>query len=537
MKNQASLVVYLFFTICVSPFGAQGLGEETLAIGASSSWQSVTVRNGVTEIISIRPNPVLVLASALGGGSDPSLDMSLSFDEPAPEGFKDSAGRYRVTVSEGVAAPGRQFARIGMGAALFSGTRFYNLSSEEPASSGPLLITPAAKNALFASGRSLRDFSIEFWFFPMNMENGEHILSWTASRRNARGLFAVQRIQCSTAKNRLQWNFSDFFDLLTDENPIALTLEGSTPLVPKTWSHHLIRFDADTGLLEYIVNGQTEDIRYAALGGREGGQILYPVIGDGGSFVLGSRFMGMIDEFKLYSRYIAAPDLRKYPQGGGRIETKSLDLGEPDTEILKIEADGGKTSNIGGILRNEFVRNGGFRFTDQSMVQFFARAGENPYRWDDSPWRPFTPGAPLTGLRGRYVQVAAVFYPSGDGETTPYLDEIRIIYRPNVPPPPPALLVAAAHDGGVDLTWRASPDTDILGYLVYYGPAQGEYFGEEALLGASPIDAGKRTSLRIDGLVNGTLYYFTVAAYDRAEPFHIGPFSREVSARPLRTLE
>jgi hypothetical protein len=135
------------------------------------------------------------------------------------------------------------------------------------------------------------------------------------------------------------------------------------------------------------------------------------------------------------------------------------------------------------------------------------------------------------------VQVAAVFYPSGDGETTPYLDEIRIIYRPNVPPPPPALLVAAAHDGGVDLTWRASPDTDILGYLVYYGPAQGEYFGEEALLGASPIDAGKRTSLRIDGLVNGTLYYFTVAAYDRAEPFHIGPFSREVSARPLRTLE
>jgi hypothetical protein len=73
--------------------------------------------------------------------------------------------------------------------------------------------------------------------------------------------------------------------------------------------------------------------------------------------------------------------------------------------------------------------------------------------------------------------------------------------------------------------------------MVYYGTARGEYFGEGAIRGASPIDAGKRTSLRIEGLRNGVLYYFAVAAYDRPEPFHGGELSREVSARPLRMAE
>jgi hypothetical protein len=89
----------------------------------------------------------------------------------------------------------------------------------------------------------------------------------------------------------------------------------------------------------------------------------------------------------------------------------------------------------------------------------------------------------------------------------------------------------------VDLSWRASPDADLSGYLVYFGVASGEYFGESALLGVSPLDAGKRTFLRIDGLKNGTLYYFTVAGYDRNSPANAGEFSREVSARPLRTIE
>jgi hypothetical protein len=194
----------------------------------------------------------------------------------------------------------------------------------------------------------------------------------------------------------------------------------------------------------------------------------------------------------------------------------------------------------GGIIQNEYTGSGNLRFANNSMVQFFIRAADTPYRWttDESEWLPFEPGTDLTGdIRGRYVQLAAAFYPSGDGEGTPYLDEIRMVYRRDDPPQPPSMVTAIARDGAVDISWKPSPDKDLSGYLVYFGTSAGEYFGESSIQGVSPINAGKQTSVRIDGLKNGTLYYFTVAVYDRNNPANAGAFSREVSARPLRMVE
>jgi hypothetical protein len=263
--------------------------------------------------------------------------------------------------------------------------------------------------------------------------------------------------------------------------------------------------------------------------------------------------MGLLDEFRIYTSYIEAAETRKYPPRGGRMETRPIDLGEGGSGILKVEALGGRTSVSGGIIQNDYAGYDGpfsgreaFRFTDDAALQVFIRAADSPYAWTDEDWRPFIPGTELAGdIRGRYVQFAADFYPSGDCETSPYLEEIRVTYRPDEPPIPPSMVSAVARDGAVELRWRASPDADTLGYLVYYGLARGEYFGEGALEGASPIDAGKTTSLRIGGLENGVLYYFAVAAYDRRDggdalnpsppgAFHAGDFSREVSARPLR---
>jgi hypothetical protein len=98
--------------------------------------------------------------------------------------------------------------------------------------------------------------------------------------------------------------------------------------------------------------------------------------------------------------------------------------------------------------------------------------------------------------------------------------------------------MAVAGDEAVELSWGNSPSAETAGYLIYYGLARGDYFGESALPGVSPIDAGRRTGLRIDGLENGTVYYFAVAAYTRrSEDLNVGEFSREVSARPLRMTQ
>ena len=58
--------------------------------------------------------------------------------------------------------------------------------------------------------------------------------------------------------------------------------------------------------------------------------------------------------------------------------------------------------------------------------------------------------------------------------------------------------------------------------------------GAGSSAGDSPIDAGSATRLEIRGLANGSLYYFTVVAYDSSQPRQQSAFSAEVSARPSR---
>jgi hypothetical protein len=517
------------------------LGERTLSLGAESSWSAVDRRTGVIELGAIRPAMTLTLSSARPV-DDPSLDMALSFDEENPERFADKTGRYRALVSPALSAVNYRWSRSGIGAALFSGDSPPQ-GMDEPA--GPLALVPQSPEALFYSGRHFRDFSMEFWLYPLNMENGETLLSWSATRLTRQGDKTFQRIQCIVARNRLNWSFLDFFTSPDDGRQMTVNLSGS-PTLPRSWSHHLVRFDSHTGLLEYLVDGRLEGLAYATTTGREGGEVYVPVAGDGGTLILGGRFAGLMDEFRVYSRYHEAPLLSRYPLEGGRIETRPLDLGEGNSEVVKVEALGGYfypaglNPRSGGVMRNEYAGSGRFRFPNNSMIQFFIRAADSPWQWteEESEWLPFEPGTDFAGtVRGRYVQLAAALYPSGDGEAAPYLDEIRVLYRRDDPPRPPSLLVAVPRDGAVELSWRASPDTDLRGYLVYFGAASGEYFGESAILGVSPLDAGKRTSLRVDGLKNGTLYYFTVAGYDRNGPADAGEFSREVSARPLRMTE
>ncbi|QQO09455.1 LamG-like jellyroll fold domain-containing protein [Breznakiella homolactica] len=540
MKTEIRFVLlfYIFFQFSGS---LRAIEEQTLVLGASSGWNLVGQRRGVAEVSSVRPYPVLLLSSGQAS-DDPSLDMALSFDEGQPGVFRDKTGNYSLSVSPALSAAGQHLARFGTGAALFSGNRM-DSSSAASGSEGPLVAVPRSPEALFSSGQSVKDFTIEFWLFPANAENGEQILSWSATRQSMQGQSTFQRIQCMISGNRLLWNFLDFFASPRDDHRLTLSVTSSSPLIPQVWSHHLIRFDSGTGMIEYLVNGSLEGIVYASSSGGEGGDIYAPIIGSGGSLVLGGRFSGLMDEFRMYSRFVETPVLTKYPPRGGRFRTEPINLGTTNSSIVRIDALCGRTSAIDGAVRNDYTGASGYVFPDNSELRFFLRAADSPYRWsggdreDDSSWMPFIPGTELPDfVRGQWVQVEVELFPSGDGETTPYVDEIRVTYIADEAPTPPSMVRVIPRDGAVDLSWRASPAADIGGYLVYYGTSMGEYFGESAILGVSPINVGNRTSIHIDGLENGTLYYFSIAAYDRANPPHIGEFSREVTARPLRTV-
>ena len=518
-------IVYIFLFVCGS---VSGIGEETLLLGGATSWKIAEYRNGVTEAPAVRPHSVLQLCSTGTAGysaaagvtgnlislTESVLDLSVSFDERSTDLFRDSIGSYRISASPQIEAADRRFARAGAGAALFNGN-------------SPLLIEPQRGNALFAPNSRLNDFTLEFWIYPLTLENGEQIISWVASRpvNGTSANFAVQRILCAASKNRLQWTFYNFFASADGLSHINIEFSGDSPVIPKTWSHHLIRFDSVSGLIEYIVDGSSEVIVYATLSGRESGNVYKPIAGSDGVFVIGGNFMGLIDEFKIHSAFSERSSIQRYASSSGRMETAAVDLGENNSGIVRIDVTGGRTG-----VNTEFRDNGRFRFSDDSEIQFFIRAGVNPHRMNEHAWTSFTPGAQINGINGRYVQLAADFYPSADGETSPYLDEMRIVYIPGNPPLPPSNLTAVAVDGGVQLTWRNSPDINTTGYMIYYSSVRGELFGADAAQGASPIDAGKITSMLISGLKNGTLYYFRAASYD---DYNVGEFSREVTARPL----
>ncbi|MDR2793499.1 MAG: fibronectin type III domain-containing protein [Treponema sp.] len=532
MKLKVVLFLLFFFAFFSRLFG---LGEVTLRIGQDAGWSLVEKRDGVTEVDAHRPWTVLSLIAAQPAAQGVYTDMLFAFDETSPDRFGDSVGNYKVLMrdTDGVSRSDGLMARYGAGAAIFSGR--YSVVSD-----GPLVITPQTGDALFASGKRVGDFSIEFWALPFNVDTGEQMFAWSAVKQRTRIDYIMQSVTCTVSKNRFQWTFLDFFASTRDDVRSTITLSGIMPIIPKTWSHHLIRFDSYTGLLEYLVNGKLEALTYATSTGHESGDVYAPLIGEDGKFVLGKQYVGLLDEVRMSggsridTETMGTLDIAKFPAAGGRIETRSIDLGEPNVQIVRVDASTGRLSFINNKIRNEFAGKSAIRFSDESALQFFIRTSDSPYRWINE-WRVLTPGVNLDEqVKGRYVQLAVQFYPSGDGEATPYLDEIRIVYKPDEPPLPPTLVTVIAGDNAVDLSWKNSPDIDLMGYFVYYGTVSGTYFGEGAVLGASPIDVGKRTSIRIDGLRNGTLYYFAVAAYDSLNPLHLGAFSREITARPLQ---
>jgi len=59
----------------------------------------------------------------------------------------------------------------------------------------------------------------------------------------------------------------------------------------------------------------------------------------------------------------------------------------------------------------------------------------------------------------------------------------------------------AAH---LDLAWDANTEPHLAGYRVYYGTASGEY--------VDSIDVENTTSCRLDGLLEGVMYYIAVTA-------------------------
>ena len=456
-----------------------------------------------------------------------TLDFFLREDEYLPiagqtdllvhfnrEGEGEATGHYRLERGRTLIAPeGRVLGEAGAG---FNGER------------RGMRLAPEA-GALFARDTRWGDFSIEFWLRPSLVSDGEEVLAWSGSRWRD-GRLKPQELRCAVRSRRLAWEFVNFFAAgagageatgaaRTAGMPGTIQLEGISPLVPRTWHHHLVRFDSGTGLLEYLVDGVPEAVTYARTGDQTTAAPLAPYTGEADSapLLLGRGYTGFLDELRISRVFVEDPVLARFDGRAGVAASSPLDLGYTGTRLKRIEAVYGAQG-------------------DSDVFFYYRLADRLSSDQLDGDWVQFRPGVELPQARGRYLQLRVELFPDGRRALSPQLSELRVVFEQDLPPAAPAGVQAVAGNAGVRLAWSLVREEDVRGYLVYYGLAPGNYHGTGADRGPSPIDVGPATELELQGLENGRLYYFSVVCYDSTVPPHRSAFSKEVSARPSGAL-
>lgn len=372
-------------------------------------------------------------------------------------------------------------------------------------------------------------FAIEFWIKPSIAENGEIIFSWNSSR-TVNDYILYQMIQVAFVNSRVEWSFRNVFDAYVKDKG-EITLTSYSTIVPDKWSHHVLMFDEETGLLEYRIDGKTEDIKYLTTTGHERGTIYQPSLGLANNITICPSFTGSIDDFRILHslpseankssrddeslQSLSKEKYDSYKVQGGKFETQPTYL-VPGARIEKLS-----------VIEN---------IPAQTEIRYYIRTGENFYNWTDTypEWKPVTPGKEIKDVTGKYFQLAAELYPDGDGKKSPSITEIKITYFEPPLPLAPTRVKAVAGDGYVELSWNYSLDDTTEGYYVYYGTRPGEYLGTDSSNGSSPVKVGNVNSFRVNGLKNGAIYYFAVAAYSKMDSRIVGNFSDEVYARPKR---
>lgn len=462
--------------------------ERDLVVGSEGRppWAELEQAEGTTTETGWRGLPDLVLEDA-HYAPDPSTELLLHFDSLPPS---DAAGRYHTTQPGQIRLSTRARAFGGASAAFENGS---------PVRLEPL---PGGGSPGFLGAG---DWSIELWLSPLHLGDGETVMAWSAQRARD-GKVRSQSIVCRVRGRVLEWRLEGLF-----MEGRGVALKGVSLLLPERWAHHLLRYGAGTGLLEYLVDGVPEAVAYATGSGADGSPPLALVGDSGGRLLIGEGLTGLLDEMRVSHRLVQRPQLVRYATRAASAVTRPLDLGHPGSRLLRVEA---VASTPGA-----------------SAIELAYRISEDPFFDGDNGWKPLTPGAALdAGARGRFVQLRAELM--SDGADSPALSRLRVVYEPNTPPPPPTRVVALAGDASIALSWQRVREDDVAGYLVYYGTEPGSYYGTDSAAGLSPVDAGNAVELTLKGLTNGRLYYVTVVSYDQAYPRQQSRFSAEITARP-----
>ena len=488
------LFIFLVFSLHLTP------DEATIEFGGQKGWGQLSSVENVAYTQGLHGfNSLELLASP--ERTNESYDLFLSFDGDTS---KDYLEFYDVLSSKASYVK-KEKAKYGTGALLC------RANAKEPA----MVLSPK-NNSFFFGNSKLNSFTIEFWLCPQNLRAGSNILKWW-SQILEKKVFMFQNIIVSVVDNKLEWSL---FNIWRDSNNkgIDVIVRSSNQLPLEKWTHHLLTFDDETGLLEYRINGKVDSTRYLTPSNEETNRIFYSMKGKTSKLLIGEGYSGLIDNLIVKNSFSpqgfqeAIKTGERYDKNGGRVVSHIIDTGGVNSIPKMLDA------------RMDIEK--------EATVAFFIRTSNNPYNWTNSfpQWRAVSKKEAIFNCQpGRFFQIAFNIYPTKDGSSSPVIHSLTLDYDRDTFAKPPIELIAKEGDGYVDLSWSRSIDFDVKGYLVFFGDREGQY-----LLPSSPIDAKDSLSIRIYNLENGKLYFFSVAAYDENGKLNPGEFSKEVWIRPMQ---
>ena len=481
--------------------------EKDFILG-SDNWQPHTLEN-----IEFTKNQAGETGFSIKDGEytkDSLTELLLHFNDAS---LVDSTGNFIIKENKASISGGRK--KYGTGAGLFNGEREAIVLERR---SRGIDNSNDTGSGLFPGRIYSGDFSIEFWIYGRNFSDSETIFLFD-SYTNRGGNFIPQFFKCYLEDRKVIWHIKNFF-LPAENVQFELKISGNKRLVPGKWSHHLLRYSSDNGLMEYLVDGLPDAAVHANRAAEETGEYYPFYSGEKGRIVIGDKFTGLIDEFRLKLAWVDDYRLEKYRNFSGTYISDKIDLGHSKSSVFSIET---RHLNPPGTDVHYF-----YYFDDFNRIP----PGNSP------EWTRFVPGFFNAG-GGRFLRIMAVLYSDGEREYSPFISQIRIRYDQKTPPPPPQTVRVEPGNGRVRLKWTEVADPDLDGYYVYFGERPGKYFGAAAGNVSSPVDAGKNNEIIIENLENGRIYYFSVVSYCKtASRFGTsiinegGRYSTEVSARP-----
>jgi len=505
MKN-CNRKIFIFTVICSFVLGS--LNAKEIVLGGKDGWPEFNSEKNITTGVGRYGYPCIELASnsfVFDSGTDFLIDFE-NPENPVSDGnytvTQNKLKRSNQTVMEKFAGLSRN-----LGALSVSGE------------SGTFFGTEGLKGS----------FSFEFWICPSVSENGETILKWESSK-NINNRLVYQLLNCGFNKGHLEWTLSNIFDSERIPGiPKEIILKGRKNIVPDNWSQHVLTYNIETGCLEYIVNGITEDLAYITSNGKDNGEVALVSLGTVADLHICPHYTGKIDDIRLVKRPYGVQKFQNAEAGGKIGHTQFIPQGGSFITKPIMVSNGSKLNSISAEMN----------VPEQTAVLLYVRSGENYYNWTDTypEWKPIENNTQIEDVTGLYFQISAELYPDGNGEKSPSITQIKLDYYELPEPVPPFVVKAVAGNGTVTVSWNYSVEETAGGYYLYYGTRPGEYLGRVALEGESPINVGNTTSYTVTGLENGRIYYFAIAAWSAEDDRVVGKLSKEVFARPLARLK